>query len=195
MKWNVERSLMWTATGAFLLFSIGAITTTVVPPLVDETIWSAGDHVLHTYTEQELRGIEIYKREGCVYCHTQQIRNLASDQRRYGWRLVQAPVSKSWEYVNQEQSFLGTKRSGPDLSRVGGKYSSEWHWSHFRDPRNMGEKFESPNGAFQSASIMPSFKYLSDQDIKDLTAYIQTLGRDINWRKDRNGKLLNDYEK
>lgn len=59
----------------------------------------------------------------------------------------------------------------------------------------MGEKFESPNGAFQSASIMPSFKYLSDQDIKDLTAYIQTLGRDINWRKDRNGKLLNDYEK
>jgi len=59
----------------------------------------------------------------------------------------------------------------------------------------MGEKFESPNGAFQSASIMPSFDYLSDQEIKDLTAYIQTLGRNKNWRVDRYGEPLNDYEK
>lgn len=195
MKFNVEHSLIGTAVFAFLLFAIGAVTTTIVPPLVDETIWSAGEHELHEYTDQELRGIEIYKREGCVYCHTQQIRHLESDQLRYGWRLVKAPVSESWEYVNDQQSFLGTKRTGPDLSRVGGKYSSEWHWSHFRDPRNMGEKFESPNGAFQSASIMPSFDYLSDQEIKDLTAYIQTLGRNKNWRVDRYGEPLNDYEK
>ena len=177
-----------------MLFSIGAVTTTIIPPLVNEEMWSAGTNIVHNYTAQELRGIEIYKREGCVYCHTQQIRNLESDQIRYGWKLVHAPVSESWEYTNDEYSFLGTKRTGPDLSRVGGKYSSEWHWSHFKNPRNMGEQYESPNGKYQAASLMPSYDYLSDDEIKDLTAYIQTLGRNKDWRI-RNGKKLNDYEK
>lgn len=193
-KINVERSLLWTGTFAFLLFAVGAITTTVIPPIADETLWSAGDHPVHEYTEQEQRGRAIYLREGCVYCHTQQVRHLDSDERRYGWRLVKAPPSESWEYVNDKNHFLGTKRTGPDLARVGGKYSSEWHYAHFRDPRNMGEKFKSPNGAYQSASIMPSFAYLSNQDIIDLTAYIQTLGRNQNWRKDADGNPLNDYE-
>ena len=89
--------------------------------------------------------------------------------------------------------LLGTKRTGPDLSRVGGKYSSEWHWSHL-ETRNMGEQYESPNGKYQAASLMPSYDYLSDDEIKDLTAYIQTLGRNKDWRI-RNGKKLNDYEK
>lgn len=192
-KLDVERSLILTALGAFLFFAVGAVLTTVVPPIVDKTLWTS-DYPVHEYTDQELRGIEIYKREGCVYCHTQQIRKLASDRRRYGWRLVEAPTSESWEYVNDREHFLGTKRTGPDLARVGGKYSSEWHWAHFKDPRNMGEKFASPNGVYQSASIMPSFAYLSDDEIKDLTAYIQTLGRNKNWRVDKNGEPLNDYE-
>jgi len=194
MKIDVERSLLWMGTGAFVLFAIGAVCTTVVPPMVDKSLW-ASEYPVHEYTEQEQHGREIYLREGCVYCHTQQIRQLDSDQRRYGWRLVKAPASESWEYVNDKKHFLGTKRTGPDLGRVGGKYSSEWHWAHFKDPRNMGEKFESPNGSYQSASIMPSFAYLSDQEVKDLTAYIQTLGRNKNWRVDENGEPLNDYEK
>ena len=193
-KLDVEKSLILTALGAFVIFAVGAVMTTIVPPMVDKSLWTT-EHAVHEYTEQELRGIAIYKKEGCVYCHTQQIRKLASDQRRYGWRLVEAPASESWEYVNDKDHFLGTKRTGPDLARVGGKYSSEWHWAHFKDPRNMGEKFESPNGAYQSASIMPSFAYLSDDEIKDLTAYIQTLGRNKNWRKDAEGNPLNDYEK
>lgn len=193
-KLDVEKSLILTAVLAFVIFSVGAVMTTIVPPMVDKSLWMT-DKPIHEYTEQEKRGIEIYKSEGCVYCHTQQIRKLASDERRYGWRLVKAPPSESWEYINDKDHFLGTKRTGPDLARVGGKYSSEWHWAHFKDPRNMGEKFESPNGSYQSASIMPSFKYLSDDEIKDLTAYIQTLGRNIDWRKDADGKSLNDYEK
>lgn len=193
-KLDVEKSLILTAVGAFAIFAVGAVMTTIVPPMVDKSLWTT-EHAVHEYTEQELRGIAIYKKEGCVYCHTQQIRKLASDQRRYGWRLVEAPASESWEYVNDKDHFLGTKRTGPDLARVGGKYSSEWHWAHFKDPRNMGEKFESPNGAYQSASIMPSFAYLSDDEIKDLTSYIQTLGRNKNWRKDAEGNPLNDYEK
>lgn len=193
-KIDVERSLLWTATGAFLLFSVGAVMTTVVPPMVDKTLW-ASEYPIHEYTEQEQRGRAIYQREGCVYCHTQQVRHLESDQRRYGWRLINAPVSESWEYVNDKNHFLGTKRTGPDLARVGGKYSSEWHYAHFKDPRNMGEKFPDRKGIYEQASIMPSFAYLSDEDIHDLTAYIQTLGRNKDWRKDANGNSLNDYEK
>ena len=66
MKLDVEKSLLWIGLFAFLLFSIGAVTTTIVPPLVDKNMWSSGTNVLHNYTAQELRGIEIYKREGCV---------------------------------------------------------------------------------------------------------------------------------
>ena len=194
MKLDVERSLILTATGAFVLFAICAVLTTIVPPMVNAEMYTS-ENPVHEYTEQELRGIEIYKREGCVYCHTQQVRHLDSDQRRYGWRLVKAPPSESWEYVNDRNNFLGTKRTGPDLGRVGGKYSSEWHWAHFKDPRNMGEKFPDRKGIYEKASIMPSFAYLSDQDIKDLTAYIQTLGRNKDWRVDENGNPLNDYEK
>ena len=194
MKIDVEKSLLWTATFAFILFAVGAAMTTIVPPMVDKTLWES-EHDVHEYTEQELRGIEIYRNEGCVYCHTQQIRKLDSDQRRYGWRLVEAPASESWEYVNDRNHFLGTKRTGPDLARVGGKYSSEWHWAHFKDPRNMGEKFPDRNGIYEKASIMPSFAYLTDEEIHDLTAYIQTLGRNKNWRVDKDGKPLNDYEK
>ncbi len=192
-KLDVEKSLILTALGAFLIFSVGAVMTTIVPPMVDQTLWES-EYPVHEYTEQEKRGIEIYKREGCVYCHTQQVRHLASDQRRYGWRLVEAPASESWEYVNDKYHFLGTKRTGPDLGRVGGKYSSEWHWAHFKDPRNMGEKFPDRKGIYEKASIMPSFKYLTDEEIKDLTAYIQTLGRNQNWRLDAEGNPLNDYE-
>ncbi len=191
---NVEKSLLLTAAGAFALFAIGGVLTTVVPPMVDQSLWRS-EFPVHEYTEQEKRGIEIYKREGCVYCHTQQIRHLASDQRRYGWRMVDAAVSESWEYVNDKEHFLGTKRTGPDLARVGGKYSSEWHWAHFKDPRNMGEKFPDRKGIYEKASIMPSFAYLSDEEIKDLTAYLQTLGRNKDWRVDKDGNPLNDYEK
>jgi len=192
MNSKVEKSLLLTSVAAFALFAVGAVLTTIVPPMVDHTLWQS-EVDIHEYTEQELRGIEIYKREGCVYCHTQQVRDLDSDKARYGWRLVSAPASESWEYVNDRNHFLGTKRTGPDLARVGGKYSSEWHWAHFKNPRDMGEKFRREN-IYEKVSIMPSFAYLSDEEIKDLTAYIQTLGRNKNWRVDENGQPLNDYE-
>lgn len=194
-KLAVEKNMMLLALGALVLFSIGGIGSTLIPPLVDKSlVTSTSDKPVHDYTEQEKRGIEIYKAEGCVYCHTQQIRDMISDQQRYGWRLVDAAVSESWEYTHDRYHFLGTKRTGPDLARVGGKYSNEWHWAHFKNPRNMGEKFKSGRGPYEASSIMPSFKYLSDEEIEDLTAYLQTLGRNKNWRVDPNGRPLNDYE-
>jgi len=192
-KIAIEKNMVLLALGALAVFSIGGIGSTLIPPLVDKSLHTT-DKPVHEYTEQEQRGIQIYKAEGCVYCHTQQIRDLESDKQRYGWRLVDAAVSESWEYTNDEYHFLGTKRTGPDLARVGGKYSNEWHWAHFKDPRNMGEKFRSSRGPYESSSVMQSFKYLSDEEIQDLTAYLQTLGRNKNWRVDPNGRPLNDYE-
>lgn len=192
-KISIEKNMIFMALGALALFSIGGIGSTLIPPLVDKSLHTS-DRPVHEYTDQERRGIDIYRAEGCVYCHTQQIRDLQSDQQRYGWRLVDAAVSESWEYTNDEYQFLGTKRTGPDLARVGGKYSNEWHWAHFKDPRNMGEKFRSSRGPYESSSVMQSFDFLTDEQIHDLTAYLQTLGRNKNWRVDSNDRPLNDYE-
>jgi len=189
-----EAKFISLAAGALGIFLIGAVMTTIIPPLVDKDLVSGGERALHSYTEQEQRGRSIYRREGCVYCHTQQIRaTVTRDSERYGWRLVDAPPSESWEYVNDRPHFLGTKRTGPDLARVGGKYASEWHWAHFKNPRDLGERFTRKDGNPQANSVMPSFKFLTDEEIRDLTAYVQTLGRNSNWRV-LEGKPLNDYE-
>ena len=82
-------------------------------------------------------GKEIYKREGCWYCHTQQIRTLEPDTIRYGWRGVRAPISVPGEFVRDKPHMFGTRRIGPDLHRVGNKYPHLWHVRHFQDPRSI----------------------------------------------------------
>jgi mono/diheme cytochrome c family protein len=112
----------------------------------------------YKYTAQEWHGREVYLREGCVYCHTQFNRY---QDREYG-EMVQAG-----DYVNQTPHLLGTERTGPDLSNIGGKYPNAWHWAHHMQPRSV-----------KPGSLMPTFSYLSAQDMSDLIAYLQTLGRE-----------------
>lgn len=95
------------------------------------------------YTPLELEGRDIYIREGCVGCHSQMIRPFRSEVERYG------EYSKSGEYVYDHPFLWGSKRTGPDLLRVGGKYSDNWHLNHFYDPQSTS-----------SGSIMPSYKWL-----------------------------------
>ncbi|MEB3286422.1 MAG: cbb3-type cytochrome c oxidase subunit II [Vampirovibrionales bacterium] len=110
------------------------------------------------YTPAEQHGRDVYRREGCFYCHSQFNRY----QDREGGEMVSAG-----DYVYETPHVLGTERTGPDLSNVGGKYSSEWHWAHHVNPRKV-----------KPGSIMPSYSYLSRQDMDDLIAYLQTLGRE-----------------
>ena len=127
------------------------------------------------YTPQQERGRRIWQREGCMYCHSQQIRPLANEIKRYSIKSSVAPIADEREYIWDQPHFLGTRRIGPDLSREGGKYSDDWHYSHFYYPRQM-----------VPGSIMPAFTWLFDDtdkvnpkptpDARDLVAYVQTLG-------------------
>ena len=95
------------------------------------------------YTPLELEGRDLYIRESCVSCHSQMIRPFRSEVERYG------EYSKAGEYVYDHPFLWGSKRTGPDLFRVGGKYSDNWHFNHFYDPQTTS-----------SGSIMPSYKWL-----------------------------------
>ena len=100
------------------------------------------------YTPLELQGRDIYIREGCVNCHSQMIRPFRSETERYG------DYSKGGEFVYDHPHLWGSKRTGPDLHREGGKYSDAWHFNHLLDPTTM-----SPG------SIMPPYPWLVDQKL------------------------------
>ena len=118
-------------------------------------------------TVSERRGRAIYGREGCAYCHTQQIRYLPSDMARFG-----APTL-AWETRFDYPHLWGTRRIGPDLAREGGTHSQDWHFAHLFAPRALVED-----------SVMPRYPSLFDgspdrprQEARDLVAYLEALGR------------------
>ncbi|MCC7532317.1 MAG: cytochrome-c oxidase, cbb3-type subunit I [Bacteroidia bacterium] len=101
------------------------------------------------YTPLELQGRDLYIREGCAVCHTQWVRPFRSETERY-----MGEYSKAGEYVYEHPFLWGSKRTGPDLMRIGGKYPDSWHYHHMIDPRTM-----SPG------SIMPKYQWLAEQDL------------------------------
>lgn len=112
------------------------------------------------YTPLELQGRDLYISHGCVGCHSQMIRPFRSETERYG------EYSKAGEFVYDRPFLWGSKRTGPDLHRVGGKYPDSWHYHHMVDPRSM-----SPG------SLMPPYPWMSTNimDHSDLPAKIRTL--------------------
>jgi mono/diheme cytochrome c family protein len=127
---------------------------------------TAPDHPM-PLTASEQRGRVIYGQDGCAYCHTQQIRSIERDIRRFG------AATLAWETIFDYPQLWGTRRIGPDLSREGGVRSPDWQLSHLYNPRHM-----------VADSVMPPFAWLFDgapdrpkQDARDLLSYIETLGR------------------
>lgn len=104
------------------------------------------------YSALELQGRDLYIREGCVNCHTQMVRPFRSETERYG------EYSKAGEFVYDHPFLWGSKRTGPDLAREGGKYSNAWHFNHLLDPQTM-----SPG------SIMPPYEWLISQRLDTTT--------------------------
>jgi cytochrome c oxidase cbb3-type subunit I/II len=137
---------------------IGGIAQ-IVPAITIESAVPLA-HVATPYTPLELMGRDLYIREGCNNCHTQMVRTYLPDTLRYG------DASESWESSLDHPHLWGSKRTGPDLARVGGKYPDSWHFKHMIDPRSI-----SPG------SIMPNYSRLSlnSTDFSTLEAKMKTL--------------------
>lgn len=114
------------------------------------------------YTPLEVAGRDIYISEGCYTCHSQMIRPMRAEVLRYGeW-------TRAGEYAYDHPFLLGSRRMGPDLQRVGGKYPDAWHYEHMRDPRST-----SPG------SVMPTYPWLLKQryDLADIQASLTALSK------------------
>jgi len=104
------------------------------------------------YTPLEVHGRDIYIREGCVGCHSQMIRPFRSEVQRYDPK--GGEYSKAGEYVYDHPFLWGSKRTGPDLQRTGGKYADSWHYRHMLTPQEVS-----------TGSIMPAYPWLYEQEI------------------------------
>ncbi len=118
---------------------------------------------LKPYEPLRLIGRDIYVREGCYNCHSQMIRPFRSETERYG------PYSVAGEFVYDRPFQWGSKRTGPDLARVGGRYSDEWHRLHFEDPRSVVPESNMPSYAFLN-------RQLGNVDIKGRMSALKFLG-------------------
>ena len=131
---------------ATIAILIGGMVQIIPSLMVDEYVPVIS--TVKPYTPLELEGRDIYIREGCVSCHSQMVRPFRSEVERYG------EYSKSGEFVYDHPFLWGSKRTGPDLHRVGEKYSDNWHLNHFYDPQSTS-----------SGSIMPSYKWLINTEL------------------------------
>jgi cytochrome c oxidase cbb3-type subunit 2 len=130
--------------GILLVSAIGGLVQ-VLPSLFQESLQTPTG-ATRVYSALELAGRDVYIREGCSTCHSQQVRPIMAEVRRYG------PYSRAGEFVYDRPFLWGSKRTGPDLHRVGGKYSDVWHRMHLLDPRSVV-----PN------SIMPAYPWLAQR--------------------------------
>lgn len=156
-----QTSLVYLTSGSLIALLLGVIVTILLPALEapPPTV------LAHPYTEQELRGRAIYQHEGCWYCHTQQVRAFEANKGTVHQKGDIGPESLAGDYYYQRPLFWGTERQGPDLTHAASRISSrEWHILHLKNPR-----------ALSPGTLMPSFAYLSDQELEDLTAYLLTL--------------------
>jgi len=138
----LERKPVQLTILATITILIGGIVQIIPTILVKSNIPTLTS--VKPYTPLELEGRDIYIREGCVSCHSQMVRPFRSEVERYG------EYSKAGEYVYDHPFLWGSKRTGPDLHRLGGKYSDNWHLNHMYDPQSTS-----------SGSIMPSYKWLT----------------------------------
>ena len=126
---TIEKNIGWMAVLVVLVVSIGGLVE-IVPLFFQKSLTEpvAG---LKPYTALQLAGRDIYQREGCYNCHSQMIRPFRAETERYGH------YSVAGEFVYDHPFQWGSKRTGPDLHRVGGRYNDEWHRLHLRQPRDL----------------------------------------------------------
>ena len=155
---KLERNSIWLLIGIILVIAIGGLVEIVPLFRIETTIEKVSG--VRPYTPLELAGQNIYIREGCYNCHSQQIRPLRDEVERYGHYSLAA------ESMYDHPFQWGSKRTGPDVARVGGKYSDEWHVAHLTRPRDVVPE-----------SIMPAYGFLKERaaDLHNIGAHLKTL--------------------
>jgi cytochrome c oxidase cbb3-type subunit 2 len=155
--YKLERYSIGLAIGIIAVASIGGIVEIAPLFTIDQTVEKAPD--MRVYTPLELAGRNIYIREGCYACHSQMIRTLSDEVERYG------PYSLAVESQYDHPMLWGSKRTGPDLARVGGKYSDQWQAEHLDNPRGVVPE-----------SIMPAYPSLKRTELRidDLPKHLAT---------------------
>jgi cytochrome c oxidase cbb3-type subunit 2 len=159
-KWHqpFERKSLVLLIGILIVVSIGGLIE--IAPLfwLGSTIEKVKG--MRPYTPLELTGRDIYIREGCYVCHSQMVRTLRDEVERYGHYSLAA------ESMYDHPFQWGSKRTGPDLARVGGKYSDAWHVEHMKDPRSLVPE-----------SIMPGYPFMAERelDFRDIEDRLKAL--------------------
>ena len=153
-----EKNSLVLLIGILVVVAIGGIVEIAPLFLLNSTIEKVQG--MRPYSPLELAGRDIYVREGCYNCHSQMIRSLRDEVERYGHYSLAA------ESMYDHPFQWGAKRTGPDLARLGGKYSDDWHVVHMRDPRELVPE-----------SIMPGYPFLAERrlDYADIAARLRAL--------------------
>ena len=154
----IEKNVGLMALLMVFAVSIGGLTQIV--PLFFQDVVNEPVAGMQPYTALQLEGRDVYIKEGCVGCHSQMIRPFRAETERYGH------YSVAGESVWDHPFLWGSKRTGPDLARVGGRYSDEWHRAHLYNPRNLVPE-----------SKMPSYPWLVENtlDGKDTAAKLKAM--------------------
>lgn len=152
-----KKPIMFAIVSAIVIL-IGTAVTMFIPMLTPQMHPKLEN--LKPFTPLELAGRDIYQREGCNNCHTQTVRPLKTEVMRYG------EYSKAGEFAYDHPFLWGSKRTGPDLARIGKKYPDMWHYKHFEDPR-----------AFFAESNMPSYGWLKGRNLdpEDIKSHMDAL--------------------
>jgi cytochrome c oxidase cbb3-type subunit 2 len=207
MKFSPNFSHEWIEKNPWLLIALVTLVVSVggaveIVPLFFQKSTTEPVAGLKPYSPLRLTGRDIYVREGCYNCHSQMVRPLRAETERYGH------YSVAGEFVYDHPFQWGSKRTGPDLARVGGRYSDEWHRTHLNNPRDVVPESNMPNypwlakTALVAADVQPKMRALrrigvpytdaeiaaAPEELKDKTeedaliAYLQGLGTLIKTR-------------
>ncbi|SMC47980.1 cytochrome-c oxidase, cbb3-type subunit II [Polynucleobacter kasalickyi] len=155
---TLEKNIGWLIICTLIVVSFAGLVQIV--PLFFQHSTTEPYPGVKPYSAIQLAGRDIYQREGCLGCHSQQIRTLRSETERYG------PYSVAGESVYDHPFLWGSKRTGPDLARIGERYSDDWHRIHLRNPRNVVPE-----------SNMPAYSWLekTPADAKTISAHMRAL--------------------
>ncbi len=156
--YKLERKAIGFVLAIIGVASIGGLVEIAPLFTIHNTVESAPN--MRLYTPLELAGRNIYIRDGCYACHSQMIRTLRDEVHRYG------PYSRAVESKYDHPMLWGSKRTGPDLARIGGKYSDQWHVAHLINPRQV-----------MPQSIMPSYPWLQRITLRvdDLSGHLKAM--------------------